>query len=483
MAANRHILEKVTLDLTLGKEEGHYKLQERWANILKKKAVPALSDLFDGIVPESEVWRVDRLVVDLGQLDERMSDREIAGAIVEQVRRSYENYRTAANGHFNKMPVMLAEMEALVFFLINGHLPPGAMDMDVEEVFYKSVNENFESFLELIKRQLGGAAVLLERVAKRMAWQFSEKDLWFFLKKIISQKKYNRLKELPVFFEKIKLIKNSFTRLLTEQFWIVFLKLFFNKKINIQNIEKLFFAKYTDVIKKINIDEITAKKIMENMPEEVAGKYEVDFLNEKKIIQKEAKNKEGKKKRTEGEKNIETLKGIFCKNAGVVLLHPFLPGFFKNMSLLAKDGKSFLNKEKRKSRIHFGKEVAVHWLHYLATGEEKAGEQDLAFAKFLCGIKIAEPIKPIAPLETELKEEAEKMLQAVITHWKALKSTSPNGLREGFLQRQGRLTQKSNGHLLELENKAQDILLGKLPWGMSIIHFPWMEKPLWVEWG
>ncbi|HHM21200.1 MAG TPA: hypothetical protein ENJ20_04160 [Bacteroidetes bacterium] len=167
-------------------------------------------------------------------------------------------------------------------------------------------------------------------------------------------------------------------------------------------------------------------------------------------------------------------KGVFCKNTGVVLLHPFLPRFFQSIGLTGEKEKVFQNNKKRSG--------AVHWLHYMATGETRASEEELTFQKFLCGLRITEPLPPVSIDDKKHLAMADDMLRAVIEHWKALKNTSPDGLREGFLQRSGRLTQKQNGYLLQPENKTQDILLGQLPWGLSVVRLPWMEHTLWVEW-
>ena len=80
------------------------------------------------------------------------------------------------------------------------------------------------------------------------------------------------------------------------------------------------------------------------------------------------------------------------------------------------------------------------------------------------------------------KEECENLLQVVLEHWGALGSTTPDGLRQGFLQREGKLEKKSNGWYLQVEQKTMDMLLSKLPWNLSMIQFSWMKEVLRVEW-
>ncbi|MBK8553377.1 MAG: hypothetical protein IPL53_20865 [Ignavibacteria bacterium] len=73
-------------------------------------------------------------------------------------------------------------------------------------------------------------------------------------------------------------------------------------------------------------------------------------------------------------------------------------------------------------------------------------------------------------------------MESVIKHWSALKNTSAEGLRNTFFLRAGKLTMNEGECLLQVEQKSVDILLNKLPWGISMIKLPWMEDILKVEW-
>ena len=71
----------------------------------------------------------------------------------------------------------------------------------------------------------------------------------------------------------------------------------------------------------------------------------------------------------------------------------------------------------------------------------------------------------------------------MIAHWRVLGRTSLDGLREGFIARSGKLAVRQDGWLVAVEKKAQDILLGKLPWGISVIQLPWLQKKrIHVDW-
>ena len=86
-------------------------------------------------------------------------------------------------------------------------------------------------------------------------------------------------------------------------------------------------------------------------------------------------------------------------------------------------------------------------------------------------------------LTDDEREEADALLEAVIRHWEVLRNTSGDGLRGTFLLRRGKVSLRDDGDwLLQVEAQSFDILLDRLPWGISMIKLPWMEKMLWVEW-
>ncbi len=166
----------------------------------------------------------------------------------------------------------------------------------------------------------------------------------------------------------------------------------------------------------------------------------------------------------------ETAEGIYIENAGLVLLHPFLPRFFDALGISIAE--EIVQPER-----------ALGLLHYLATGQIKAPEYELILPKIICHVPISTPVhSDIEITETEISE-ASALLDAVIEHWEVLRNTTPDGLRGTFLLRPGKLSQKEDGDwLLQVESRTFDVLLEHLPWGISMIKLPWMKNMLWVEW-
>jgi hypothetical protein len=154
----------------------------------------------------------------------------------------------------------------------------------------------------------------------------------------------------------------------------------------------------------------------------------------------------------------------------VVLLHPFLPAFLEAL-IVAADDKLLLP------------ERALCLLHFLVTGQTTAPEYEMALFKVLCNLPMTAPVEADVSLTAHEQEEGQALLRAAICHWDVLRNTSPDGLRGTFLLRPGKLTQRHDGDwLLQVEPQSCDILLDQLPWGISMIKLPWMEKMLWVEW-
>lgn len=165
---------------------------------------------------------------------------------------------------------------------------------------------------------------------------------------------------------------------------------------------------------------------------------------------------------------------IYVYNAGVVLLNPFFAGYFRKVGLVVSD--DFFDNEARQR--------GVHLIQYMATGETGMPDYEMILAKLLCGIQIEDPVERFIELSATELDEVEVMMQSAIEHWGAVGKASPDGLREGFLQRDGRLEKRQNGWHLKVERKTIDILLDRLPfgWGIGTIKLPWMKEILHLEW-
>jgi len=166
----------------------------------------------------------------------------------------------------------------------------------------------------------------------------------------------------------------------------------------------------------------------------------------------------------------------YVADAGLVLLATYSQMLFGRLGLL----------EDRRMRDAEASSHAVRCMAWLVHGHENASEPECVLAKLLCGMQLAEPLVGDATLDAPTQQLLDSLLGAVIANWTALGATSPAGLRETFLQREGRLTRERNDAgfhwRLVVKSGPFDMLLDRLPWSISTIKLPWMGEVLHVDW-
>ncbi|RAJ06519.1 hypothetical protein LX64_01646 [Chitinophaga skermanii] len=162
----------------------------------------------------------------------------------------------------------------------------------------------------------------------------------------------------------------------------------------------------------------------------------------------------------------------FINNAGLILLHPFIPHLFDHLGW--KDEKGFVN-ETLQSK-------AAQLLGYLASGQTGCHEQDLLLPKILCGFTPAQPMQREIEFTNEELQLADELLDAAIGHWKGVGSMSRDGLRANFLMREGKLVYRKGDWELTVTAQVYDMLLNRLPWSFSLVGYSWMESLVKTTW-
>lgn len=166
--------------------------------------------------------------------------------------------------------------------------------------------------------------------------------------------------------------------------------------------------------------------------------------------------------------------GLRVHSSGLVLAHPFLSRLLAARGLLG-DGDRALSPH---ALPH-----AAALLHWLACARETIYEFELGLIKPLLGLNPDDPL-PVAQglLDVADREECRALLEAMVEHWPALRSTSVEALQVSFLQRPGLLRPTDAAWHLQLESESFDLLLAQLPWSISIVRLPWMTKPIFTDW-
>jgi hypothetical protein len=168
----------------------------------------------------------------------------------------------------------------------------------------------------------------------------------------------------------------------------------------------------------------------------------------------------------------ETVDEIYINNAGLVLLHPFLPILFSKLNLTRED--KWIDEDAQCK--------AMLILQFLADAQTVFPEYELPLNKILCDWPLKESFETKLEIDAFAQIACEELLEEVIQYWSRLKNTGNDALRKTFLCRMGKLSRANNGWLLQIEQKSFDVLLGGLPWSINVIKLPWMKEILYVEW-
>lgn len=163
---------------------------------------------------------------------------------------------------------------------------------------------------------------------------------------------------------------------------------------------------------------------------------------------------------------------MYIQNAGLVIAAPFLKKYFITLGLL--DGEAFTD-ETAALR-------AVRLLEYVASGRTEAAEHELVFNKVLCGLPLTTPVPENIALTEHEVVTTRQLLKAVLYNWEQMGNSSVENLQGSFFMRNAQLNDAEDHWSLLVESAAYDVVLGFLPWTISVIHLPWMPIPVITTW-
>lgn len=489
-----HIIRHQYLQVELiGTEAEGLALQNQLARLSNDWLLPALEQVLNRFAPADGHLYIEHLDIEAGALLLNRLEQDlpevVAQAMEKAIREKISLNQAAAsakdvtteNKHFKTESQ--AQIEALLYFLNTGRLPWSFQlpdNMNLEQMLLKNwqnkaleIKPTFSDFSALSKLLTSSATA-----RQRLLWQFSDA----FLNTVLGQLAPQVQQALQLILQKLQssAIQAQDKALLKEKLWqTAFAKItseYYKEAPNLltdtlQVISgSINQARFNLLLEQIITvwPELNLKKIrFSNQAfSPVKERKEDPHLNKSELPADTSENNQGVQTNTMPEPD----EGIYIDNAGLVLLHPFLPMLFEALHICSND------KIVQPSR-------ALCLLHFLATGNTSAPEYELTLAKLLCNMPEDMPVRSDVVLTEEEQNEATALLQAVIRHWEALKNTSPDGLRSTFLLRSGKLSIRDDGDwLLQVEPKTYDILLDQLSWGISAVKLPWMERLLWVEW-
>ncbi|MBT3385310.1 MAG: hypothetical protein HN778_05395 [Prolixibacteraceae bacterium] len=500
-----HIIDKVFLEVNTSELETAHFIKNNISQFLKDELFPRLEVLFEEYNLPEDILRFNELSINLSienGKDLKAIKYEIEKQIDLQIKQSIKNIKSS-----NEIERLAFEKDKTVdqtisteenlnsiflFFLENGHLP-----------WYANITE-FQKYLssESLKKSLQKAAFLAkinacfskeENLISRFVFQLTDEVLIIFLienlpkmedfkTSVLNLSKGLRSSERNLFWKSLIMISIKEKEKQTADLFLDFFyqieidRVTFNEQTGFSNLKE-FVGFYHKIIPKKLLVESGLKRRMNNLLVKRESGEVLDVLSQVKV---ESDFETGEiiiedelfPINNDSDFLVKTLFEIAVQNAGLILLHPFFKTFFIKTGIADKTGLLHNNKL----------EIATQVLHFIATGEDDYFEGNMVLEKFLIGLPLKMPIPNQSLLNDVIRNEVMVLLENVIKNWPALKNTSPAGLRQMFIHRDGKLIQKEKGFKLIVERKAQDVLLEKLNWNISIVKLPWNKEMLFVEW-
>ena len=424
----KHQIRKQVIVLNVDARQNAFLIQQQASEYYYQHIVPAIEKVFDELSTENEVITINTVEIELGDLGWKndrftLDENDIYNILRESFKKVIDakvKRTVSATNVYYHTPEQRACLQWL-FYMENGVLPWEISSID-------------SKWLEKILHQLAIDHELIEKTKKLITGNY------WFLSRLVREH------------------DDTFLQKLTE---VITAK----KQTNLTG--KVASA-VTQSENAGEIPPLTKNKIWQIILTSAArGENEIDV---EKILQS-SENVKSQLDLSLPDKNIN--EGLFCKYAGLLLLHPFFKHLFSRLQLI-HDG-SFMSAPAR--------EKAIALLYFVATGKMSAEDHELVVPKILCGLPLHEVVSDASfILSSAEKEEALNMMSAAIEQWPILQNTSPEGLREGYLAREGKLAVTDFGIVFTVESGAIDVLLDHLPWNLSLVKLPWLNKLIRVEW-
>jgi hypothetical protein len=463
----KHLIKKQVINLQLPKQLDAFSVQQSVSMHYYKQVLPLIDQVFDELSVDGETVSIDHLEIDLGSISEvEMKSENWSELILSEIREQLTKaiIESAGSSLFIREKDRFAICRQWLFYMLNGYLPWNTTRVSGD--WYLQVLEALAvdfSSVTALRRLIRESPFAVSRIVL----QHNEE----FLVSLIEILTSRNHRQLTGAIDELDLVlsmngNSQKHSALWEQ------ALQFSAENEKRNTDMLVTSLLLNNAGSIS----DVMNIISNKPSGLSIILPVlDQLENQSSLfsdhEKIGRERDTTMSEMKGVEKIDE-EGVFIQNAGQVLVHPFLPGLFKKLELVS--GGKFLNNE-----IH---QKALYLMHYIATGNVSGEEFELVMPKLLCNWPIEEPVGKGIELSAGELAEADQMLEALVDHWTVLKNTSVEGLREGFLNRGGKLLRKNDQIILQVESKTIDVLLDQLPWNLSMIKLPWMKELLRVEW-
>lgn len=504
-----HIIQKQVLEVEMENPIDAFQFRNRLGEVYHEKILPQLEDLFDEIGTSEKLIRIEKLEVDIGNISSKDWETALADKIISEVRQLLiqQNVKWKApvaavskelDSNLGKTNILQTDLkypineiqitqqsikefeDVFLYFLQKGMLPWFVSNaFDLQDLLKKSLTPHVVDLLNTYFKNAGSQEFI------RLIYQFDESILDEIIEKLIGQHQLifpaNFLQAKSILGE----IASSFLLNKPSIKKIVYLPFFTAIYSNEEDdFEFRYAKKFTSILKEdgpelvlkfaavLHVTNGNKNTILESIQLSIKASASIDSPAVRDL---QRKNDNQKDEQFSYKMNEQETVEIYIENAGLVLLHPFFVPLFNQLKFTVND--CFTD--------DYARNKALLLTQFLVNGSEFFEEQHLVLNKILCGIPIDEPIFQELEITNEERSEAADLLNQIIQLWTKNNNQvngTTEGLQQSFFQRTGKLVKKGDDWQLQVEQRAYDMLLSSLPWGIGIIKTSWMKGMLWVEW-
>lgn len=469
----RHIIRKATINFRYTGTKDGLKLQQEVTNFCRENLGFALDEVLDQFDQDGDAISIDNLKLDLS-LDYSANWKD---ELTSQIKRQLSEKIHPGIISLPGSVVIKSNRESfegiLEYYLKFGFLPWNVAPVnenDFKERLVSWINQMTSSEIKKLELFLDD-----QRSLKRFARILNQDDFEKMIRLVSGYKE----ETISHFYKNLHIILDFLT---DDHFQKQRFLIEFNEKLLKHSFQKdpegMFKIAFEEFISDIDLHhpyhlyrvEITAVK--DHDMKMIVRQHQMNILaeyNRKKDAVQKVTEKELVKDHDKKEWEEELKEGTFISNAGAVIIAPFLPVLFSRTGITA--GNDILDET-----------AALALVQYCISGQQIPEEYELLLPKVLCGIPPDMVPEMIMPTSEQFTKEADEMLKSIIEYWPVLKDTSIGGLRESFLQRNGKLSFSDDEWQLYVEQKSFDMLLGQIPWNIHLIRLPWMKNALRTHW-
>ena len=484
VALARHKIKQQLLEIQIAEREDHEAVTAIVVSIYREHIGEIIDEVCGGLVPDDRLIKIDSLEVDLGRLAMRQLATDFPRAVKKSLseallKKIVGKPEYAKKGKINPLH---ETKSALIYYLSTGLIPwdyNGNLSALKQEFGHTKITHLFD-YKVLFKQAA---------IRKRAVHLFSEVRLFEFIAEVgttYSKNVLRQFKALRLFLDRLSELNHG---KLSGEAKVYVKQLLPGEVAQVEMVQHLLAATVTGSSSQPHLIQLLSpylrvRKVIALLEDKSVKQLKIldaedqrsieDFISKKQLsFEQEFPEKKPEETTRRVEKKVFGDEGLVVNNAGLVLVWPYLQAFFTGLNLMQDN--VFLD--------HQAHLKAVHLLHYLGFGSLVEGNETQWFLnKLLCDLEEGEFVPEKYELTATEKLEGEHLLTAIIKNWAALKNTSPNSLRQTFLQRNGLLERTKQGWTLKVERKAVDVLLERLSWPISVIKLPWNNYIINTVW-